>query len=165
MTIRPKHVELFITNDGHTVAQCRTETNGRIDDPVSIAVAGAEWSAFLAEWGQSQQAQIQSLTAERDAALASLQPLQAEIERLTELIPAPVDPNAVPLTITRTQARLVLHRAGLLEDVLKMIEAGGVEAQIWYEANEWNRASPVLAGMAQALGFSDEQVDNLFRSA
>lgn len=90
---------------------------------------------------------------------------QTEIERLTALIPSPVDPNAVPATITRTQARLVLHRAGLLDGVLKVIETGGVEAQIWYEAAEWNRASPVLAGMAQALGFTDEQVDDLFRAA
>lgn len=91
--------------------------------------------------------------------------LTAEVDRLTALIPPPVDPNAVPATITRTQARLVLHRAGLLDKVLEVIEAGGVEAQIWYEAAEWNRSSPVLAGMAQALGFTDEQVDNLFRAA
>lgn len=91
--------------------------------------------------------------------------LTAEVDRLTALIPPPVDPNAVPARITRTQARLVLHRAGLLEQVLKVIEAGGVEAQIWYEANEWNRASPILAGMAQALGFTNQQVDNLFRAA
>lgn len=96
---------------------------------------------------------------------SQVETLTSEVERLTALIPAPVDPNAVPATITRTQARLVLHRAGLLTEVLKVIEAGGVEAQIWYEAAEWNRSSPVLAGMAQALGFTDEQVDNLFRVA
>mgnify|MGYP007100088042 CR=1 FL=1 len=91
--------------------------------------------------------------------------LTAEVARLTALIPPPVDPNAVPAMITRTQARLVLHRAGLLDKVLEIIASGGVEAQIWYEANEWYRASPVLAGMALALGFTDEQVDDLFRAA
>jgi len=105
------------------------------------------------------------LIAERDSLAEQVQALQTEIDRLTALIPPPVDPNAVPATITRTQARLVLHRAGLLDQVLAIIAAGGVEAQIWYEANEWNRASPVLDGMAQALGFTDEQVDNLFRAA
>lgn len=105
------------------------------------------------------------LIAERDSLAAQVAELTAEVARLAVLIPPPVDPNAVPATITRTQARLVLHRAGLLENVLKVIEAGGVEAQIWYEAAEWNRSSPVLAGMAQALGFTDEQVDNLFRAA
>jgi hypothetical protein len=102
---------------------------------------------------------------ERDALAAQVAELTAEVARLTALVPAPIDPNAVPATITRTQARLVLHRAGLLDKVLEVIAAGGVEAQIWYEANEWNRASPILAGMAQALGFTDEQVDNLFRAA
>jgi hypothetical protein len=165
MTTKPKHVELFITDAGQVVAQARNEEFGRLGDPFSIAVAGQEWSAFLADWGTAQQSQIESLTAERDAATAAQATLRAEIDRLTALIPQPVDPNAVPATITRTQARLVLHRAGLLDTVLQIIEAGGVEAQIWYEANEWNRASPVLAGMAQALGFSDEQVDNLFRAA
>jgi len=126
--------------------------------------------------------QITSLTAERDSLQSLSETLQqqvdtipgmqeqittltAEVERLTALIPPPVDPDAVPEVITRTQARLVLHRAGLLDKVLEVIAAGGVEAQIWYEANEWHRASPVLAGMAQALGFTDEQVDNLFRAA
>lgn len=106
-----------------------------------------------------------SVIAERDSLAAQVAELTAEVARLTSLIPPPVDPNDVPATITRTQARLVLHRAGLLEKVLEVIASGGVEAQIWYEANEWNRASPVLAGMAQALGFTDEQVDNLFRAA
>jgi len=105
------------------------------------------------------------LLTERDSLALQVVDLTAEVARLTALIPPPVDPNAVPATITRTQARLVLHRAGLLEEVLKVIEASGVEAQIWYEAAEWNRASPILAGMAQTLGFSDEQVDNLFRAA
>lgn len=105
------------------------------------------------------------LLAERDSLASQVAELTAEVARLTALIPAPVDPNAVPATITRTQARLVLHRAGLLDKVLEVIAAGGVEAQIWYEAAEWNRSSPVLAGMALALGFTDEQVDNLFRAA
>jgi len=163
-----RHVELFI-RDGKTAGQYRTETNGRLDDPVSIAVAGAEWAAFLSDFGQAQAAEIVALTAERDDAALALETqratMQAEIDRLTALVPAPVDPTAVPAKITRTQARLVLHRAGLLDEVLKVIESGGVEAQIWYEANEWNRSSPILAGMAQALGFTDEQVDNLFRAA
>lgn len=106
-----------------------------------------------------------SIVAERDLLAAQVAELTAEVARLTALIPPPVDPNAVPAKITRTQARLVLHRAGLLDKVLEVIAAGGAEAQIWYEAAEWNRSSPVLAGMSQALGFSDEQVDNLFRAA
>jgi len=138
-----------------------TTVNGRDYESDPVPLSGATDPAFV-EFAE--QFAADAVTA-RDAALAQVAELTAEVARLTALIPEPVDPNAVPATITRTQARLVLHRAGLLPEVLKVIEAGGVEAQIWYEAAEWNRSSPVLAGMAQALGFTDEQVDNLFRAA
>jgi hypothetical protein len=89
----PRHLELFI-RDGRTVSQCRTETNGRLDDPVSIAVAGPEWAAFVAEFGAAQAAEIIALKTERDAAVLALETqrttMQAEIDRLTALIPAPV---------------------------------------------------------------------------
>jgi hypothetical protein len=122
------------------------------------AITDTTVQALLEEIGASTAVEVVSLRSQ-------VAELTAEVARLTALIPPPIDPNAVPATITRTQARLVLHRAGLLDTVLQIIEAGGIEAQIWYEANEWNRASPVLDGMAQALGFTDEQVDNLFRAA
>lgn len=138
-----------------------TTVNGRDYESDPVPLSGATDPAFV-EFAE--QFAADAVTA-RDAALAQVAELTAEVARLTALIPEPVDPNAVPATITRTQARLVLHRAGLLPEVLKVIEAGGVEAQIWYEAAEWNRSSPVLAGIAQALGFTDEQVDNLFRAA
>lgn len=134
---------------------------GRDYESDPIPLSGATDPAFVAF---AEQFSADAVT-DRDAALSQVAELTAEVARLTALIPPPVDPNAVPATITRTQARLVLHRSGLLPEVLKVIEAGGVEAQIWYEAAEWNRASPMLAGMAEALGFTDEQVDNLFRAA
>lgn len=89
----PRHLELFI-RDGKTAAQCRTETNGRFDDPVSIVVAGPEWAAFVADFGQVQAAEIAALTTARDEAVAALETqratMQAEIDRLTALVPAPV---------------------------------------------------------------------------
>lgn len=164
MTTRPYELLARFAADG-TVAGVSVRTittvNGRDYESDPAPLSGATDPAFVAF---AEQFAADALTA-RDAALAQVAELTAEVARLTELIPPPVDPNAVPATITRTQARLVLHRAGLLTEVLKVIEAGGVEAQIWYEAAEWNRSSPVLAGMAQALGFTDEQVDNLFRAA
>jgi len=164
MTTRPYELLARFTPDG-TIAGVSVRTittvNGRDYESDPAPLSGTTDPAFTAF---AEQFAADAVTA-RDAALAHVTELTAEVDRLTALIPPPVDPNAVPATITRTQARLVLHRAGLLENVLKVIEAGGVEAQIWYEAAEWNRSSPVLAGMAQALGFTDEQVDNLFRAA
>jgi hypothetical protein len=164
MTTRPYELLARFAADG-TVAgvslRTITTVNGRDYESDPAPLSGADDPAFVAF---AEQFAASAVTA-RDEALAEIAPLRAEIERLNALVPPPVDPNAVPATITRTQARLVLHRAGLLDKVLEVIAAGGVEAQIWYEANEWHRASPILAGMAQALGFTDEQVDNLFRAA
>lgn len=91
--------------------------------------------------------------------------LTAEVARLTALVPPPVDPNAVPQSITRTQARLVLHRAGLLDSVVSLVKAGGIEAEIWFESATWNRQSPVLIAMATELGFDATKLDELFRAA
>jgi len=164
MTTRPYELLARFAADG-TVAGVSVRTittvNGRDYESDPTPLSGATDPAFVAFAEQF----AADATAARDAALSQVAELTTEVARLTALIPPPVDPNAVPTTITRTQARLVLHRAGLLDKVLEVIAAGGVEAQIWYEANEWNRASPILAGMAQALGFTEEQVDNLFRAA
>lgn len=175
MTTRPYELLARFAPDG-TVAGVSVRTittiNGRDYENDPTPLSGATDPAFVAFAEQFSAAAIgerDTARSERDAAMQAAATeratMQAEIDRLTALIPPPVDPNAVPSTITRTQARLVLHRAGLLDKVLEVIADGGVEAQIWYEANEWNRASPILASMAQALGFTDEQVDNLFRAA
>lgn len=85
MTTTPRHLELFI-RDGKTAAQCRTETNGRLDDPVSIAVAGPEWSTFVADFSATQAAEIAALETQRAT-------MQAEIDRLTALVPPPQNPR------------------------------------------------------------------------
>jgi FtsZ-binding cell division protein ZapB len=77
----PRHLELFI-RDGRTAAQCRTETNGRLDDPVSIAVAGPEWGAFVADFGKLQAAEITDLTFERDLLQQHVTTLTAERDAL-----------------------------------------------------------------------------------
>jgi len=116
---QPKHLELFIRSDGGVVAQCRTESNGRLDDPVSLATAGEIWNQFRTAWGAAQLQQIEALTAERDAlqtdrdqlqAIAGTLPglqsqiesltaerdeLAAEVARLTALVPPPLAPREV----------------------------------------------------------------------
>lgn len=112
----PRHLELFI-RDGKTAAQCRTETNGRLDDPVSIVVAGPEWAAFVADFGQTQAEEIDSLTTERDAAVASLETqratMQAEIDRLTLLLPSPVE--SYMITPAEFVARLEAASPGIID--------------------------------------------------
>lgn len=133
----PRHLELFI-RDGKTAAQCRAETNGRLDDPVSIAVAGPEWSAFVADFGQAQAAEIESLIAERDIAVAALETqratMQAEIDRLTALVPPPIGPRQI-------YPRQLLGRLTFAEVVAAIRTEN--DAAIYAVANLQTTVSPV----------------------
>ena len=80
--------------------------------------------------------------------------------------PPPESPVlSVPATISAFQARAVLRRAGLLEQVEAAVAAHpDPEARdAWEYAIEVRRASPLVAALAVGLGLTDEQVDELFR--
>lgn len=72
----------------------------------------------------------------------------------------------VPDVISPFQARAALLAAGMLDDVELAIEGSGPEVRIaWEYATEWRRDSPTIAALADALGLSAEDVDNLFIAA
>ena len=76
--------------------------------------------------------------------------------------PAPV-PVQVPQVLTAPQAKLVLHKAGLLDDVDAAVAASDKATQIeWEYATEVRRDWPTLVAMAAALGMTDAQLDGLF---
>lgn len=74
----------------------------------------------------------------------------------------------VPATISASQARVALHRAGLLASVTALVDNPATDQEIkifWeYEVN-LNRDSPALNLMAGALGLTSSQLDDLFRTA
>ena len=75
-------------------------------------------------------------------------------------------PVSVPQQVTMRQARLELLSRGLLDDVEAMIAAAGREAQIeWEYASLVERGNLVIAGVQQQQGFTDAQIDDLFREA
>lgn len=84
--------------------------------------------------------------------------------------PPPAPMPTVPATITMRQARLALLSAGLLPQVNAAIaslpspqrEAAEID---WEYATEVRRASPLIAGLAPALGLTGEQIDQLFIAA
>jgi hypothetical protein len=81
--------------------------------------------------------------------------------------PEPADPPAPVFiaSVTMRQARLALHRAGLLAQVDAAI-ASDVEAQIeWEYAQTVERHSPLVQNLAAGLGLTEEQLDNLFTLA
>ena len=74
--------------------------------------------------------------------------------------------NPVPQQVTMRQARIELLSRGLLDDVEAMVAAAGREAQIeWEYASLVERGNPVIAVVQQQQGFTDAQIDDLFREA
>lgn len=85
---------------------------------------------------------------------------------------APPDPAALlaaeraTMRCSRFQARAAIHIAGLTGDVETAVAAADPIVQIaWADASEFQRASPTIAALAAAIGLSDEDVDDLFRTA
>ena len=70
------------------------------------------------------------------------------------------------VSISPVQAKIALHRAGLLETAEAMVAASGVEAQLaWTSATAFERDSALLNGMATAMGLTSQQLDDLFTTA
>ena len=108
--------------------------------------------------------QMDMLRADLGADAAQYESLIAEVEATYS--PSPPQPIRVPQQVTMRQARLELLSRGLLDDVEAMIAAAGREAQIeWEYASLVERGNPVIAGVQQQQGFTDEQIDDLFREA
>jgi hypothetical protein len=79
--------------------------------------------------------------------------------------PADPPPPIVITSVTMRQARLALHRAGLLTQVDAAI-ASDVEAQIeWEYAQTVERHSPLVQNLAAGLGLTEQQLDDLFTQA
>jgi len=86
-----------------------------------------------------------------------------------------VDPDAlapvvvpVPEEVTRFQARASLHLFGLLstvEAVMTNEQTPVLTRLAWVDALSFKRHSPAVVGMAQTFGWSDSEVDDLFRLA
>ena len=74
----------------------------------------------------------------------------------------PVAPVVVPQTITRRQGRLALLQAGKLDAAEAIVNAGGLAAQIEYDAATWERGNAYLQQIWALLGDSDKELDDLF---
>lgn len=77
-------------------------------------------------------------------------------------------PMVVPHEVTRYQALAALHLAGML-DAVEIMMADSATDQLavlaWKNALVFKRHSPMVLNMAQALGWTDGQVDDLFITA
>ena len=74
--------------------------------------------------------------------------------------------QSVVQTISPLQAKIILHRYGLLDTANAMVSAAGVETQLaWTSSTGFARTSPLLNGMATAMGLTATQLDTMFAEA
>jgi len=70
------------------------------------------------------------------------------------------------MVVSRFQAKAALMAAGHLPAVETVIAAADAITKLaWAEAVEMRRTSPMIAGLAGAVGLSDTDLDDLFRAA
>lgn len=127
-----------------------------------LGEAGAAAVSALAD----RAATITALTAERDAALAQVAELEAQIAAAAE---GAVDENGIPVRIPMAAGRIALSRAGKLAAVKAALAAipgqAGEEAREWFEySSHIERRHPTVLAMTQLIGTSAD-VDALFIAA
>lgn len=74
-------------------------------------------------------------------------------------------PPPIPQTVTRFQARVALVQAGHFDTIdtyIATLPKTDVKRLAWEDAAEWERASPTLNFLANMLGLTDTDVDDLF---
>jgi len=76
--------------------------------------------------------------------------------------------STIPNTVTPFQAKAALLNAGLLTNIIAIINDPSTPAitkLAWDNVTEFTRDSPLLNGLAQTLGLTSTQVDALFLAA
>lgn len=153
MTTRTIKIEKYFPASGSPVYQLIEETtiNGQVIRLDPRNPTQAELDDANDQFAAAQASRITELEAE-------VADLQGQVDGLP--------PKPAPDTITPRQAKLALYGAGLLDAVEALISGADREIQIHYEsATQWDRTDPVLNGLADQLGLSDEQLDDLFSQA
>ena len=77
-------------------------------------------------------------------------------------------PPPIPQSVTRFQALAVLAAGGYLDTVrthIATLDQNNVQRLAWENAADWERTSPTLNALAQMLGLTDTEVDDLFVAA
>lgn len=84
----------------------------------------------------------------------------------TEFLP-PDEMPPVPASVSRAQALIALHNAGLLEAVKTFIaEQEDAVLTLWFEnALTWDRGNAYVQAIGAELDLDDDEIDDLFRAA
>lgn len=82
--------------------------------------------------------------------------------------PVEPEPNPVPISVTRFQARAALYQAGYFDAVTEIMSNPATPMLMklaWQDAQEFRRDSSTVQALSQILGLTSEQVDQLFIAA
>jgi len=77
-------------------------------------------------------------------------------------------PSTVPQTVSRLQARMALHLAGLLPQIEALMTDPATDMLTklaWQDAQDFRRNSPTVAALAVLLDLDSAQLDALFVAA
>lgn len=92
--------------------------------------------------------------------------IQNKIKQIKYKYPIESSETFVPLVVTPFQAKAALFQAGLLSEVETHIANSEPLVQMaWNEALEFKRYSPAILNLASSLGWSEQQLDDLFINA
>lgn len=76
------------------------------------------------------------------------------------------DYNPVPQSVSPMQIRLALNELGLRQTIENAVDSGSQDLKdMWKFASEFKRDYPLIEELSVSLGFTKEQVDNIFRFA
>ena len=83
-------------------------------------------------------------------------------------IAAQIEAKRRGMVVSKAQAHIALHNAGLYQQVVDMMndpDTDPVAVIAWQTASEYSRLSPNLLAVKDGLGLTDEQLDDLFEQA
>lgn len=181
----------FVVRDGETVVSWTPDPKGPFhvaltgDNGIPLAeiVPGLNAAALveiqkardeLSEAESTALAEVQQLRDAASAAAATIERLEqaeraadAEIERLRGEVAALTPPPAPEFPpVSRMQALLALHDAGLLDKVNEVVSASDPRTKLaWETATDFHRSSPTIAALWAAIGGTSDQLDALFVAA
>lgn len=86
----------------------------------------------------------------------------------TWIEPVPILPPVIPVTVTPLQASIAMMQAGKLDELNAYMASESVDpiAKLaWEKATSFVRDSPLLLQIASELGWSEQELDELFDAA
>ena len=153
-----------------TNAQMKALTVVRLDPIFDFtSMVQGQANALIAEMANGDEAAFMALDIKTAAQRAEETRLAAELSASTggQVTVA----NGVPSSVTMAQARIALQQAGMLQTVAdglnSLPDGPGKDAALtaWEYSPNVSRTGALVLTLGTQLGFTDQQLDDLFRAA